>query len=36
MADGELVSEIWMGKYEHDYLKVREEKLLKWQDVLGF
>lgn len=28
MVDGEFISEIRMGKYEHDHLKVREEKLL--------
>lgn len=36
MVDGEIISEIRMGKYEHDHLKVREEKLLKWLAVLGF
>ncbi|UNP78649.1 ABC transporter ATP-binding protein [Bacillus nitratireducens] len=36
MVDGEIVSEIQMGKYRNDDLKVREEKLLKWLTVLGF
>ncbi len=33
MVDGEIISEIRMGKYENDQLKVREEKLLA---ILGF
>ncbi|TKI40314.1 ABC transporter ATP-binding protein [Bacillus mycoides] len=36
MVDGEIVSEIQMGKYRNDDLKVREEQLLKWLTVLGF
>ncbi|MFK4330610.1 putative ABC transport system ATP-binding protein [Bacillus sp. RC240] len=36
MVDGEIVSEIQMGKYRDDDLKVREEQLLKWLTVLGF
>lgn len=36
MVDGESISEIRMGKYEHNHLKVREEKLLKWLAVLEF
>ncbi|WP_129111208.1 ABC transporter ATP-binding protein [Bacillus toyonensis] len=36
MVDGEIVSEIQMGKYRSDNLKVREEKLLKWLAVLEF
>ena len=30
MADGEIVSEIQLGKLRNDDLKAREEKLLKW------
>ncbi|EEK50786.1 ABC transporter, ATP-binding protein [Bacillus cereus ATCC 10876] len=36
MADGEVVSEIQLGKFRNDDLKAREEKLLKWLAVLGF
>ncbi|PEP12639.1 ABC transporter ATP-binding protein [Bacillus wiedmannii] len=36
MADGEIVSEIQLGKLRNDDLKAREEKLLKWLAVLGF
>ncbi|PGM69474.1 ABC transporter ATP-binding protein [Bacillus cereus] len=36
MVDEEIVSEIQLGKYRNDDLKVREEKLLKWLAVLGF
>ncbi|WP_142344312.1 ABC transporter ATP-binding protein [Bacillus cereus] len=36
MADGEIVSEIQLGKLRNDDLKVREEKLLKWLAILGF
>ncbi len=36
MEDGEVVSEIQLGKFRNDDLKAREEKLLKWLAVLGF
>ncbi|PFZ22325.1 ABC transporter ATP-binding protein [Bacillus wiedmannii] len=36
MVDGEIVSEIQLGKLRNNELKVREEKLLKWLAVLGF
>ncbi len=36
MADGEIVSEIQLGKLRNDDLKAREEKLLNWLAVLGF
>ncbi|HDR7964086.1 ABC transporter ATP-binding protein [Bacillus sp. N5-665] len=36
MADGEIVSEVQLGKLRNDDLKAREEKLLKWLAVLGF
>ena len=36
MADGEIVSEIQLGKLRSDDLKAREEKLLKWLSILGF
>ena len=35
MADGEIVSEIQLGKLRNDDLKARE-KLLNWLAVLGF
>ncbi|EEM47843.1 ABC transporter ATP-binding protein [Bacillus thuringiensis Sbt003] len=35
MEDGEVVSEIQLGKFRNDDLKAREEKLLKWLAVLG-
>ncbi len=35
MEDGEVVSEIQLGKFRNDDLK-REEKLLKWLAVLDF
>ena len=34
MEDGEVVSEIQLGKFRNDDLKAREEKLLKWLAVL--
>ena len=36
MADGEIVSEIQLGKLRNDDLKAREEKLLKWLAILDF
>ncbi|QFQ26301.1 ABC transporter ATP-binding protein [Bacillus thuringiensis] len=36
MEEGEVVSEIQLGKFRNDDLKAREEKLLKWLAVLGF
>ena len=36
MADGEIVSEIQLGKLRNDDLKAREEKLLNWLAVLDF
>ena len=36
MADGEIVSEIQLGKLRNDDLKAREKKLLKWLAVLDF
>ncbi|WP_439876133.1 ABC transporter ATP-binding protein [Bacillus mycoides] len=36
MVDGEIVSEIQMGKFRNDDMKVREEKLLNWLGILGF
>ncbi|PFD33349.1 ABC transporter ATP-binding protein [Bacillus cereus] len=36
MVDGEIVSEIRMGKYRNNDLKEREEKLLKWLTEMGF
>lgn len=36
MEDGEIGSEIQLGKLRNDELKLREEKLLKWLVVLGF
>ena len=34
MADGEIVSELQLGKLRNDDLKAREEKLLNWLAVL--
>ena len=36
MEDGEVVSEIQLGKFRNDDLKAREEKLLKWLAILDF
>lgn len=36
MVDGEIVSEIRMGKCRNNDLKEREEKLLKWLTEMGF
>lgn len=36
MADGEIVSDIQLGKLRNDDLKTREEKLLNWLAILGF
>lgn len=36
MVDGEIVSEIRMGKYRNSDLKEREKKLLKWLTEMGF